>query len=60
MCPHVSLQLVRVSAGVAAEAALERTFTSVGADVALQFAHLENSQEVQVSFTLCLKKYAHL
>lgn len=36
----MSLQLVRVSAGVAAKAALERTLAGVGSDVTLQFAHL--------------------
>lgn len=42
VCPHVSLQLVCVSAGVAAKTALEWTLTSVGTDVTLQFAHLYN------------------
>lgn len=36
----MSLQLVGVSAGVAAQTALERTLPSVGTDVPLQFAHL--------------------
>ena len=40
MGPHVSLELVGISAGVAAQAALERTLSSVGADVALQLTHL--------------------
>lgn len=35
VCPHVSLQLVRVSAGVAAKAALERPLAGVGTNVAL-------------------------
>lgn len=56
MRPHVSLQLVRVSASVAAQAALERTLTGVGANVPLQFAHLQDEQKhSQVSFGGSLK-----
>lgn len=35
VCPHVPLQLVRVSAGVATKAALEWTLSSVGTNVTL-------------------------
>lgn len=38
--PHVPLQLVGISAGVTAQAALERTLSSVGADVPFQLTHL--------------------
>lgn len=41
MCPHVSLELVGVSAGVAAKAALEGPFPRVGPDVSFQLAHLD-------------------
>lgn len=43
MCPHVPLQLVGVSAGIAAEAALEGPFPRVGPDVSFQLAHLDRS-----------------
>lgn len=43
VCPHVSLQLVRVSAGVAAQAALEWTLTGVRPNVTLQLTHLDTS-----------------
>lgn len=45
MCPHVPFQLVSVSAGVAAQAALEGPFASVRADVPFQFADLETKKE---------------
>lgn len=41
MCPHVSFQLVGVSAGVAAKATLEGPFACVGPDVSFQLAHLD-------------------
>lgn len=41
MCPHVPFQLVGVSAGVAAKAALEGPFACVGPDVSFQLAHLK-------------------
>lgn len=41
MCPHVSLELVGVSAGIAAEAALEGPLPRVGPDVSFQLAHLD-------------------
>lgn len=41
MCPHVPLQLVGVSAGVAAKAALEGPLPRVGPDVSFQLAHLD-------------------
>lgn len=40
MGSHVSLQLVGVSAGIAAQAALEWTLSSMRANVSLQFADL--------------------
>lgn len=43
MCPHVPLQLVGVSAGVAAKAALEGPFPCVGPDVSFQLAHLKRA-----------------
>lgn len=45
----MSLQLVGVSAGVAAEAALEGPFAGVGANVPLQFAHLWTTRNVNLS-----------
>lgn len=40
MGPHVSLQLICISAGITAQTALERTLSCVGANVALQLANL--------------------
>lgn len=47
--PHVPLQFVGVSAGIAAQAALERALPSVRADVAFQFANLEAKSKTEVS-----------
>lgn len=44
MCPHVPFQLVGVSAGVAAKAALEGPFPCVGPDVSFQLAHLDTGE----------------
>lgn len=41
MGPHVPLQFVSVSAGIAAQAALEWTLPSVRANVAFQLADLK-------------------
>lgn len=46
MCPHVPLQLVGVSAGVAAKAALEGPLPRVGPDVSFQLAHLDKGGHV--------------
>lgn len=40
MCPHVSFQLVSISAGIAAQAALEGPLSCMRADVPFQLAHL--------------------
>lgn len=40
VCPHVSLQLISVSAGIAAKTALEGSLPCVRADVPFQLAHL--------------------
>lgn len=37
----MSLQLIGISAGIAAQTALERTFSGVGANVPLQLANLK-------------------
>lgn len=41
MCPHVPFKLVSVSAGIAAQTALEGPLSCVRADVPFQLAHLE-------------------
>lgn len=45
MCPHVPFQLVSVSAGIAAQAALEGSFPCVGADVSFQLAYLDKDSK---------------
>lgn len=47
--PHVPLQFVGVSAGIAAQAALERALPGVRTDVAFQFANLEAKGKAEVS-----------
>lgn len=49
MGPHVPLQFVGIPAGVAAQAALERTLSGVRTNVAFQFANLEVKSETEVS-----------
>lgn len=44
----MSLKLIGISAGIAAQTALERTFSSVGANVPLQLANLKRVK-VQVN-----------
>lgn len=47
--PHVPLQFVGVSAGIAAQAALERALSGVRTDVAFQFANLEAKSKTEVT-----------
>ena len=49
MGPHVPLQFVGIPAGIAAQAALERTLSSVRTNVAFQFANLEVKSKTEVS-----------
>lgn len=49
MGPHVPLQFVGIPAGVAAQAALEGTLSSVRTNVAFQFANLEVKSKTEVS-----------
>lgn len=49
MGPHVPLQFVSIPAGIAAQAALERTLSSVRTNVAFQFANLKAKNKTEVS-----------
>lgn len=46
---HVPLQFVSIPAGIAAQAALERTLPSVRTNVAFQFANLKAKNKTEVS-----------
>lgn len=45
MCPHVPFQLISVSAGIAAQTALEGSFARMRADVPFQLAYLEEGDK---------------
>lgn len=49
MCPHVPFQLVGVSAGIAAQTALEGSFSRVRADVPLQLTDLQRGDKANKS-----------
>lgn len=56
MCPHMSFQLVSVSAGIAAETTLEGPLPSMRADVPFQLAHLGKHERKFKNNVLCSKE----
>lgn len=47
MCPHVPFQLISVSAGIAAQTALEGSFSCMRADVPFQLTYLKTGRQKQ-------------
>lgn len=50
MCPHVPFQLISVSAGIAAQTALEGSFSCVRADVPFQLTYLKQGDKANKSY----------
>lgn len=54
MCPHVPFQLISVSAGIAAQTALEGSFSCMRADVPFQLTYLQQGDKNKTCLTSTL------